>query len=56
MKYCTYQDKAGEWRWYLQAANGKRLADSGEGYKNKQDCLDAIDKVKGSKDAKVEDC
>lgn len=56
MKYCTYKDAAGEWRWYLRAANGKRIADSGEGYKNKQDCLDAIDKVKGSGDAKVEDC
>jgi uncharacterized protein YegP (UPF0339 family) len=52
----TYKDKAGEWRWYLRAVNGKRLADSGEGYKNKKDCLDAIDLVKGSKDAKVEDC
>ena len=56
MKYCTYKDAAGEWRWRLKAENGKIIADSGEGYKNKQDCLDAIGKVKGSRDAPVEDC
>jgi uncharacterized protein YegP (UPF0339 family) len=56
MKYCTYKDKAGEWRWRLKAEKGEILADSGEGYKNKKDCLDAINLVKGSKDAKVEDC
>lgn len=30
------------------------LADSGEGYKNKQDCLSAIDKVKSSYSAPVQ--
>jgi uncharacterized protein len=56
MTYCYYKDAKGEWRWYLRAANYKRIADSGEGYKNKQDCLDAIDLVKGSKDTPVKEC
>jgi uncharacterized protein YegP (UPF0339 family) len=56
MKYCTKKDSAGEWRWRLLANNNKTIADSGEGYKNKQDCEDAIKLVKGSKDAPVQDC
>lgn len=38
MTYWIYKDHAGEWRWYLKAANGDKLADSGEGYRNKSDC------------------
>ena len=53
MAYYVYQDSAGEWRWYLQAANGRRLADSGEGYGDKRDCLHAIEQVKGSSGAPV---
>jgi uncharacterized protein YegP (UPF0339 family) len=53
MAYHVYKDKAGEWRWYLQAANGRKLADSGEGYSDKRDCLDAIEQVKGSAGAPV---
>jgi len=37
----------------LKAANGRIIADSGEGYRNEQDCLDDIERVKGSKDAPV---
>lgn len=56
MKYCIYKDAKGEWRWYLRAANGNKLADSGEGYKNRKDCENAIESVKGSKNAPVEEC
>lgn len=35
-----YKDTAGEWRWTLRAANGEIVADSSEGYSNRQDCLD----------------
>ncbi|HST57039.1 MAG TPA: DUF1508 domain-containing protein, partial [Longimicrobium sp.] len=56
MKYCTYKDSKGEWRWRLKAKNGDIIADSGEGYKNKSDCLAGIALVKGSKDAPEEDC
>jgi uncharacterized protein YegP (UPF0339 family) len=53
MTYWIYKDATGQWRWYLQAANNRKLADSGESYRNKQDCLDAIALVKGSRDAPI---
>jgi uncharacterized protein YegP (UPF0339 family) len=53
MSYHIYQDAAKEWRWYLKAANNRRIADSGEGYQNKRDCEDAIALVKGSASAPV---
>lgn len=40
-----------QWRWTLFAANNKRIADSGEGYHNKNDCLHAIGLVKVSSQA-----
>jgi len=55
MTYYYFKDTAGEWRWHLKAANGRIIADSAEGYKNKQDCLDDIDRVKASKDAPVKE-
>lgn len=42
----VYKDTAKEWRWRIIAANGKIIGDSGEGYKNKSDCLHGIDLVK----------
>lgn len=56
MKYCTYEDTAGEWRWRLKAANGRIIAVSGEGYVRKADCEAAIALVKGSSSAPVSDC
>jgi uncharacterized protein YegP (UPF0339 family) len=53
--YLVYQDASGEWRWQLRAANRRIIADSAEGYHNKQDCLHAISLVKDSKDAPVKD-
>lgn len=54
LRYFMWKDKADEWRWYLKAANEKKIAESGgDGYKNKKDCEHAIDLVKGSKDAPV---
>ncbi len=54
MKFQLYQDKKDEWRWRLRAANGKIIA-SGEGYKNKMDAVAAIDLVKRSGDAIIEE-
>lgn len=48
MAYYMYRDVAGFWRWYLSANNGRKLANSGEGYHNKTDCLTAIHLVRGS--------
>jgi uncharacterized protein YegP (UPF0339 family) len=56
MTYHYYKDSKGEWRWRLKAANGRILADSGEGYTTEHECLAAIakiDRVKASKDAPV---
>lgn len=55
MRYKLYKDKKGEWRWRLLASNYRILADSGEGYVNKQDCLHAIERVKQSYAAPVEE-
>lgn len=55
MKYVIYKDKSGEWRWYLKATNGRKIAESGEGYKNKSDCLNAIELVKSSGKAAIEE-
>lgn len=40
-----YKDAAGEWRWALRAANGITIADSGEGYVERNDCLEAWARV-----------
>jgi uncharacterized protein len=53
MTFYIYKDQAGYWRWYLKAANNKKVADSGEGYNNKQDCLYGIDLVKSAFNAPV---
>ncbi len=46
LQFQVFKDARGEWRWRLQAGNGKSIASSGEGYKSKKDCLSAIDLVK----------
>lgn len=41
-----YKDKAGEFRWRLQAGNNAIVADSGEGYTTKASCQHGIEVVK----------
>jgi uncharacterized protein YegP (UPF0339 family) len=53
MNFYLYKDKAGYWRWYLSAANNKKVADSAEGYNNKQDCLNGIKLVQSAWNAPV---
>ncbi len=53
MTYYYFKDSKGEWRWHLKAANGRIIADSGEGYKSEQECLADINRVKPSKYAEV---
>lgn len=48
MYYYVYKDAANQWRWTLYAANGRKIANSGEGYFNKQDCVHSINLVAGS--------
>ena len=42
-----------QWRWHLKAANGRIIANGGEGYYNESDCLAAISLVKNSGAAPV---
>lgn len=42
----VYKDKAGEYRWRLQANNNEVVADSNEGYASKSSCLHGIDVVR----------
>lgn len=42
MKFIIYKDKKGEYRWTLKARNGRKIADSAEGYKSRWNCTDRI--------------
>lgn len=42
----VYQDRSGQYRWRLVASNGRRIADSGEGYCRKAGCLGGIELVR----------
>lgn len=53
MAYHLYKDTVGQWRWRLVAANNKIIANSGEGYYNKDDCKAAIRLVQSSGTAPV---
>jgi len=48
MAFYLYRDARNQWRWYLMAANHKKIADSGESYYNEQDCIHAISLVMGT--------
>lgn len=52
MRYELYRDSDGGWRFRLVAANNEIIA-TGESYRNRKDCLGAIELVKLSKDAPV---
>ena len=55
-KFQVFKDAAGEFRWRLRADNNEIIADSGEGYVDKSDCLHGIDLVKKlASDAEIED-
>lgn len=45
MHFYVYLDTNRQWRWTLFAANNRKIANSGEGYINKQDCLAGINLV-----------
>lgn len=53
MHFEVYRDAKSEWRWTLYASNGRKLADSGEGYHNKADCLHGLSLVQQSGSAQV---
>jgi uncharacterized protein YegP (UPF0339 family) len=51
----VYKDNAGEWRWHLKASNGRVVADSGEGYRDRGDCIHAIEIVRSLYKAPVKE-
>ena len=55
MRFELYRDSVGEWRWRLRARNGEVVADSGEGYKRREDCEHGISLVRQSAEAKLVD-
>jgi uncharacterized protein YegP (UPF0339 family) len=46
--YYLYKDNRSEWRWQYVSSNGRVIAVSSEGYKNRLDCLNAIRIMQGS--------
>lgn len=48
-----YRDAAGAWRWRLKAANGRVIADSGEGYGDRRGALRATDALRRALPAAV---
>jgi uncharacterized protein YegP (UPF0339 family) len=53
MAYYIYLDPQGYWRWYLLGPSHRRIANSAQGFHDKQDCHDEIALVKGSADTPV---
>lgn len=50
----VYVDAAGEYRWKRVAPNGRTVADSGEGYIDKGDALDAAAREGDDDDVRIE--
>ena len=46
MVFHIYQDVVGQWRWYLAGANGIKIATAPLGYARRNDCLQAIKRVR----------
>jgi len=46
MVFHLYQDVVGNWRWYLAAPNGVKLAVSPVGYPRRSDCIHALNRVR----------
>lgn len=48
-RFTIYRDFVGRWRWRCVAGNGKVLADSGQGYSRRIDCVRGLEIVCGDK-------
>jgi len=44
--FVVYQDRAGGFRWTMVAANGLKIADSGEAYTTRSGAREAAERVK----------
>jgi uncharacterized protein YegP (UPF0339 family) len=48
MTFEVFRNRKKEWRWRLRAANGRIVANSGESYRRRIDCMDGINLVRGT--------
>lgn len=55
MFFQMYKDTRGEWRWALIGGNGRVIADSAEGYRDKRDCRAGIELVREAAGVEVRD-
>jgi uncharacterized protein YegP (UPF0339 family) len=55
MYFHVFEDIAGQWRWWLRAANHETIAVSSESYVAKRDCLYSIGLAKSACNAPVYD-
>ena len=46
LSFEIYKDRNDEHRWRLKSSNGQIIASSGQGYKDKRDCKNAIERIK----------
>jgi uncharacterized protein YegP (UPF0339 family) len=46
-QFTVYKDAADEWRWRLVSPNGNIVADSAEGYTERNDAVEALKRVRG---------
>lgn len=53
MQFHIFQDAGLQWRWQLSNSEGRKVADSGEAYREKDDCLNSIMEVQASDQALV---
>ena len=51
MVFHIYQDVVGQWRWYLAAPNGVKIAAAPVGYERRGDCVLAIKRVREAAEA-----
>ena len=51
MVFHIYEDVVGQWRWYLTAPNGMKVATAPLGYARRGDCVLAIKRVREAADA-----
>lgn len=54
LRFETYKDRKGLYRWRLVHQNGNKIADSAQGYKRMRDCRRGVELVKACADAVVE--
>lgn len=48
MKHVTLYRRLGNWRWKLTASNGEKIANGGQSFSRRIDCLDSVCNVLGA--------